>query len=150
MKNCIVKGLCQCLAESYTIYLNTQKCHWNVEGPNFHSLHIMFEGQYKILADYVDILAERIRGLESYAPGSFSEFEELSEVSQIEGFDVQAEEMIRILLNGYGTLIETMKKTAEKAEKKEDSGTSDILIGQIEQHEKTVWMLRSTLKKDGR
>lgn len=150
MKSSVVKGLCQCLAESYAVHLNTQKCHWNVEGPNFHSLHVMLEGQYRVLADYVDILAERIRGLESYAPGSFSELADLSNVIQIEGFSDQTEEMLRILLNGYSVLIETMKKTAEESEKQEDYGTNDILSGQIQQHEKTSWMLRSTLKKDGR
>ncbi len=147
MKNVVTKGLSQCLAETYALYLNTQKCHWNVEGSNFASLHRMFEEEYEILEDYVDVLAERIRGLGAYAPGSFVEFEELSNVPQIEGLQLLPEKMIKILLKGYEALIHSMKETIELAENEGDNGTADILLGQIEQHDKTMWMLRSTIKE---
>ena len=146
MKNNVTNGLTRCLAETYALYLTTQKCHWNVEGPDFASLHLMFEGEYTILADYIDILAERIRSLGAYSPGSFAEFEELSNVPQIEGEQSMPEKMIKVLLKGYEVLIATMKQTVSVAEKAQDMGTADILTGQIEQHEKTVWMLRSTIK----
>ena len=146
MKDVVVKRLSQCLAESYVLYLNTQKCHWNVEGPEFASLHHMFEDQYEILEDYVDVLAERLRGLGAYAPGSFKEFEELSKVPQVEGLELAPEKMIKILLKGYEILLHTLKETMTVADKLEDAGTSDILLGQSEQHEKTMWMLRSTIK----
>lgn len=146
MKNNVTKGLAHCLAETYALYLTTQKCHWNVEGSDFASLHAMFEGQYTILAEYIDILAERIRSLGAYSPGSFSEFEELSNIPQIEQPEARSEKMIKVLLKGYEVLISTMKQTASMAEKGQDMGTADILTGQIEQHEKTVWMLRSTIK----
>lgn len=147
MKNAVTKGLSKCLAETYALYLNTQKCHWNVEGPDFASLHHMFEEQYEILEDYVDVLAERIRGLGAYAPGSFIEFEELSNVPQIEGLALIPEKMIKILLKGYEILTHSMKEAMEIAEKEDDAGTADILLGQIEQHDKTVWMLQSTIKE---
>lgn len=146
MENSVVKGLSHCLAETYSLYLTTQKCHWNVEGPEFSSLHKMFEGQYEILADYSDVLAERIRGLGAYSPGSFAEFEELSNVPQLEGMRVSPEHMIKVLLKGYEILLGTLKKTMEVADKAKDVGTSDILLGQSEQHEKSMWMLRSTIK----
>ncbi len=147
MKTEAIKKLSCCLAETYSLYLTTQKCHWNVEGPEFSSLHLMFEKQYEILADYADVLAERIRGLGAYSPGSFAEFEELSNVPQIEEMKVLPTQMIKILLKGYETLLETLKTTRDMADKLQDEGTSDILLGQSEQHEKTMWMLRSTLKE---
>ena len=147
MKNDVTKGLGRCLAETYTLYLTTQKCHWNVEGPAFSSLHLMFEGQYTILADYIDILAERMRSLGAYSPGSFAEFEELSDVPQIESLELMPEKMIKILLKGYEILTQTMKQTIAAAETMKDMGTVDILTGQIEQHDKTSWMLRSTIKE---
>ena len=146
METSVVKGLSRCLAETYSLYLTTQKCHWNVEGREFSSLHKMFEGQYEILAEYADVLAERIRGLGAYSPGSFSEFEELSNLPQLEEMKVLPEHMIKVLLKGYEILLGTLKKTMEVADKAKDVGTSDILLGQSEQHEKSMWMLRSTIK----
>ncbi|MFN7663112.1 MAG: Dps family protein [Alphaproteobacteria bacterium] len=146
MKNNVIEGLRRSLAETYGLYLTTQKCHWNVEGPDFSSLHLMFQTQYTLLADYIDILAERIRSLGDYSPGSFAEFEELSNVPQLEEMKVLPQKMIQVLLKGYEVLNQTLKHTIMVAEKSQDVGTVDILTGQMEQHDKTMWMLRSTLK----
>ena len=133
------------LAETYMQYINTQKCHWNVEGPRFHSLHLMFEEQYQILAEYVDVIAERIRALGAYAPGSFNEFMDLSDIDQIKEKKIDADHMIECLLKGYETLVSNLNKTADSAAKDGDRGTEDLLTGHMEVHRKNMWMLRSML-----
>ncbi len=149
MKDSIIKLLEQNLAETYTQELNIQKCHWNVEGARFHALHVMFEGQYKVLFEYVDVLAERIRALEAYAPGSFDEFTKLSDIQQIKEKTLDADTMIHRLLDGYKILVQNLGKTAELASKSGDRETEDMMVGQIETHQKNMWMLRSMLSTKG-
>lgn len=149
MKDSIIKLLEQNLAETYMQELNIQKCHWNVEGERFHALHVMFENQYRVLFEYVDVLAERIRALEAYAPGSFDEFIKLSDIQQIKEKTLDADAMIHRLLDGYKILVENLRKTADVASKNGDRETEDIMVGQTQIHQKNMWMLRSILSTKG-
>lgn len=129
------------LASTYVLYLNTQKAHWNVTGPHFHSLHELFEEQYKELAEAVDTLAERIRALNELSPGSFEEFGKLSKVSGTTDLESKATALIQNLIIGHETVLRLLKDGLEKV----DVGTEDLFIERIQEHEKTVWMLKSTL-----
>ncbi len=141
----IADELTHFLADTYMLYLKTQNFHWNVTGPNFYSYHIMFEGQYKELADAIDTIAERIRALGSHTPASFSEFVKLSSMKE-EVHTVAAEDMVKILLKDHETIIQHAYIIFTKAEKAQDQGTMDLLIERIRDQEKTAWMLRSSLK----
>jgi starvation-inducible DNA-binding protein len=145
METEIIKGLEKGLSETYMQYVNIQKCHWNVEGPRFHSLHVMFEEQYQKLAEYIDILAERIRALDEYAPGSFSEFLAQSSIPEIKPRKIEADEMVHLVVSGYETLVSTLRDLASTASKNGDPETEDIVIGMNEVHQKNMWMLRSIL-----
>jgi starvation-inducible DNA-binding protein len=141
----IAEGLGVVLADTYTLYLKTQNFHWNVEGPRFRSLHLMFEEQYRNLATQTDELAERIRALGSYAPASFTRFGELSTIK--ESKDVpKADQMVTQLLKDYATIGGDMKKVISSADDAGDSVTADLLTAQLTTHEKNAWMLRSTGK----
>lgn len=140
----IAKGLSQLLADSYNLYLKTQNYHWNVTGPQFHSLHLLFEGQYQDLATAVDEIAERIRTLGFRAPGSFAEFSKLSSVKEATGTP-SAEDMVIELAKDQGTIISTIREVWEKAEEAGDEGTIDLLSGRLSAHEKAGWMLRSSV-----
>jgi len=118
--------------------------HWNVTGPSFHSLHLMFEEQYLELRDAVDVIAERIRALGSFAPGSYSEFARLSSVPDEEGVPA-AEDMIRRLGDGHELLVRAARPLGAKAEEAGDVATADLVTQRITIHEKTAWMLRSSL-----
>ena len=143
MENRTIIALEKGLSETYMQYLNTQKCHWNVEGPQFHSLHLMFEEQYQALAAHIDILAERIRALGAYAPGSFSEFSACSDIKEIKPRQIDAHAMINLLLSGYEHLVETLKEVGNRASEERDSETEDMVIGFNQIHQKHMWMLRS-------
>lgn len=149
MKSTLTQILEKSLSETYVQYLNTQKCHWNVEGARFHALHNMFEEQYQSLAGQIDILAERIRALGEYAPGSFSEFSEQSEIKEIKPRKIDADKMIHLLLSGYEILVSTLRHTAQIASDKGDRETEDIVVGMNEVHQKNMWMLRSSLSDKG-
>ena len=138
----IADGLSRLLADSYTLYLKTHNYHWNVEGPMFNTLHLMFEGQYTELAEAVDVIAERIRALGFPAPGSYAEFQALTSVEQEEGAPA-AEEMIRQLVKGHETVVRTAREVMPKAQKAEDEPSVDLLVERMRLHEKTAWMLRS-------
>lgn len=140
----IAKGLSQLLADSYNLYLKTQNYHWNVTGPQFHSLHLLFEGQYQDLATAVDDIAERIRTLGFRAPGSFTEFSKLSSIKEASGTP-SAEDMVIDLAQDQGTVISTIREVWEKAEEAGDEGTIDLLSGRLSVHEKAGWMLRSSV-----
>ncbi len=133
------------LAGTYVLSLNTQKCHWNVEGPHFHSLHLLFESQYNMLIEDVDVLAERIRALGHYAPATFKEFEKLSPVSPLEGDRLSSQEMLKFLVTEYEKLIQTLLQLVKIATEEGDDGTADIALGQSEVRQKTLWMLRSSI-----
>jgi starvation-inducible DNA-binding protein len=141
----IAKGLSGLLSESYTLYLKTHKYHWNVTGPMFQTLHLMFEQQYNDLALAVDSIAERIRVLGMKAPGSYSEFSELSKVKEDPSRDVNAEQMIKNLLHDHEQVARTAKEILPQLDGANDEGTNSLLGARIEFHEKTAWMLKSLL-----
>ena len=140
----IAEGLSRLLADSYTLYLKTHNYHWNVTGPQFNSLHQMFEDQYTELATAVDEIAERIRALGIRAPGSYSEFASLTKISEGTG-DETAEEMVRQMAIGQETVVRTARESFAAAEKANDEPTADLLTQRMQIHEKTAWMLRSML-----
>lgn len=140
----IAEGLSRLLADSYTLYLKTHKFHWNVQGPMFNTLHLMFENQYTELAIAVDDIAERIRALGAMAPGSYKEFLELSSIKEEEG-SLSAEEMLQSLLKGHEQVSKTAREVFPAAEKASDEPSADLLTQRMQIHEKTAWMLRSML-----
>lgn len=140
----IAEGLSRLLADTYTLYLKTHNYHWNVTGPMFQTLHTMFETQYTELADAVDIIAERIRALGFPAPGTYSEFVELSSISEAKGVP-NAEDMIKSLVEGQETVVRTARTVFPAAEGARDEPTADLLTQRMQIHEKTAWMLRSLL-----
>ncbi len=144
-RKAVAEGLSKCLADSYTLYLKTHNFHWNVTGPMFQTLHLMFETQYTELANAVDLLAERIRALGVFAPGTYKQFEKLSSIDEADGVP-QAKEMIRQLLEGNEAVIRTSRAAFPAIEKAGDEATADLLTQRIQTHEKTAWMLRSLLE----
>jgi len=142
----IADGLSHVLADSYTLYLKTHNFHWNVTGPMFNTLHLMFEQQYTELATAVDLLAERIRTLDQPAPGSYKQFAKLSTIKEAEGVPA-AEEMIAQLVAGQEAVARTARRAFAAAEKGGDQPTADLLTERMQVHEKNAWMLRSLLKK---
>jgi starvation-inducible DNA-binding protein len=141
----IAEGLSRLLADTYTLYLKTHNYHWNVVGPMFNTLHLMFETQYNELAIAVDVIAERIRALGMRAPGSYREFGELSSVSEDTGA-ADATEMIRRLVEGQETVVRTARSIFPVVERANDEPTADLLTQRMQIHEKTAWMLRSMLE----
>lgn len=140
----IAAGLATLLADSYTLYLKTHNYHWNVCGPQFNTLHQMFEQQYTELAAAVDEIAERIRALGVVAPGSYSEFGRLTSIEEGSG-DETAEEMIRQMVIGQETVVRTARKVFPSADAANDEPTADLLTQRMQIHEKNAWMLRSML-----
>jgi len=144
-REAIAKGLSRLLADTYTLYLKTHNFHWNVTGPMFQTLHLMFETQYNELALAVDLIAERIRSLGFPAPGTYAEFARLSSISETEGVP-KAEDMIRLLVEGQEAVIRTARSVFPLADKAADEPTADLLTQRMQVHEKTAWMLRSLLE----
>jgi starvation-inducible DNA-binding protein len=144
-RKAIAEGLANVLADTYTLYLKTHNFHWNVTGPMFQTLHLMFEQQYNELALAVDLVAERIRALGHPAPGSYAQFSKLSSISEAVGVP-QAEDMIRQLVEGQEALVRTLRNVFPTAEKASDQVTIDLLTQRMQVHEKTAWMLRSLLE----
>ncbi len=144
-RSAIAKGLNHLLADTYTLYLMTHNFHWNVKGPMFNTLHLMFEGQYNELALAVDLIAERIRALGYPAPGTYGEFVELSSIKEVKGQPV-AEEMIRHLVRGQEAIVKTARSLFPAVEKASDEPTADLLTQRMQLHEKNAWMLRSLLE----
>ncbi len=142
----VVEGLSRLLADTYTLYLKTHNFHWNVTGPMFQTLHLMFETQYTSLWTTVDLIAERIRSLDSPAPGTYAQFSKLASIRETVGVP-KATDMIKILLDGHETAARTARKAFPSAEKAGDQPTMDLLTQRMEDHEKTAWMLRSLLEK---
>ena len=141
----IADGLSKLLADTYTLYLKTHYFHWNVTGPMFNTLHLMFETQYTELALAVDLVAERIRSLGVYAPGTDAQFSKLTSID--ETVDVpKANDMIRELVAGHEAVCRTARSVFPAAEKASDEATSDLLTQRLQLHEKTAWMLRSLLE----
>jgi len=142
----VVDGLSRLLADSHTLYLKTHNFHWNVGGPMFQALHLMFQAQYTELWTNIDLIAERIRSLDAPAPGTYAEFSKLASISETAGVP-KAQDMIKILLEGHEAVTRTARKAFPAAEKAGDQPTMDLLTQRMEVHEKTAWMLRSLLEK---
>jgi starvation-inducible DNA-binding protein len=142
----IAAGLGRLLADSYTLYLKTHNFHWNVTGPMFQTLHLMFETQYTELAAAVDLIAERIRALGEPAPATYTEFLRLSAIKEPKGVPAAAD-MIRQLVDGQETVVRTARSLFPVVERAHDEATADLLTQRIQLHEKTAWMLRSLLEK---
>ena len=141
----IAQGLSHLLADSYTLYLQTHNFHWNVTGPMFQTLHVMFELHYTELALAVDVIAERIRSLGMHAPGTYAEFVELSSIKEVPGVP-KATEMIRLLVEGHEAVVRTARSVFDAVEKASDEASADLLTQRMQLHEKTAWMLRSLLE----
>ena len=141
----VCKGLNKLLSDSYILYLKTQNYHWNVTGPMFQSLHLLFENQYQEQAIAVDEIAERIRALGEYAPGSFAAFSKISSIKE-ESSIPATEEMIYNLIHGNEAVVTTAREIVSLADECEDDVTSDLMINRMQIHEKNAWMLRSLIK----
>ena len=140
----IATALSKVQADTYTLYLKTHNFHWNVTGPMFNTLHLMFETQYNELALAVDAIAERIRALGVHAPGSYREFAKLSSIPEADGVPA-AEDMIRQLVEGQEAVVRTARAIFPATEAANDEPTADLLTQRMQTHEKTAWMLRSLL-----
>jgi starvation-inducible DNA-binding protein len=138
----IADGLKVLLADSYTLYLQTHNFHWNVTGPQFRELHLMFEEQYTELATAVDLIAERIRTLGVYAPGTYKAFAGLSNIKEIESIP-SAGEMLTTLTRGHEQIVKTCRAVLKPAQKANDESTTSLVSDRMRLHEKTAWMLRS-------
>ena len=142
----IAQGLSRLLADTYVLYLKTHNFHWNVTGPQFNTLHAMFELQYTELATAVDLIAERIRALGCPAPGSYKEYARLSSIEEAEGVP-SANQMIAQLVRGQEAVVKTARSIFPAVERANDEPTADLLTQRMQVHEKTAWMLRSLLEK---
>ncbi|WP_448579999.1 Dps family protein [Thermaurantiacus sp.] len=143
-REAITHGLSRVLADTYTLYLKTHNYHWNVTGPQFNTLHAMFMAQYSEMWMAVDEIAERIRALGAFAPGSYSAFARLATVREAEGVP-SAEAMVAELARDQATVVRTAREVLELAEEAHDQPTADLLTQRIQVHEKTAWMLRAML-----
>lgn len=140
----VAHGLARLLADTYTLYLKTHNFHWNVTGPMFTSLHLLFEQQYTELALAVDLIAERMRALGEPAPGSYAQFASLTSLREETGVP-SAEEMLRQLVEGQEAVVRTARAAFPAAEGAADQVTLDLLTQRMQVHEKAAWMLRSLL-----
>jgi len=141
----IAAGLSRLLADSYTLYLMTHNFHWNVTGPMFNTLHLMFEAQYTELALAVDVIAERIRALGEPAPGTYAEFIALSSIKEVKG-QPSASKMIEHLVAGQEAVTRTARSLFPLVDKASDEPSADLLTQRMQLHEKNAWMLRSLLE----
>jgi len=142
----IATGLSGLLADSYTLYLMTHNFHWNVTGPMFNTLHLMFMQQYTEQWTALDQIAERIRALGHPAPGTYREFVKLASIREIDGVP-KATDMIRHLVAAQEATARTARKLFPVVNAADDQPTADLLTQRLEVHEKTAWMLRSLLEE---
>jgi starvation-inducible DNA-binding protein len=143
----ICKALSKLLADSYLLYLKTQNYHWNVTGKMFQSLHVLFEAQYRDLAEAVDVIAERIRALGEFAPGSFSSFVKLTSIKEETSIPT-AEEMVHNLVQGNEAVVASAREIIQLSEECEDDVTADLMVSRMQKHEKNAWMLRSMISSN--
>ena len=141
----IADGLSRLLADEYTLYLKTHNFHWNVTGPMFNTLHLMFETHYNESALAVDLVAERIRALGFAAPGTYKQYAALSSIDETEGVP-EAMEMVRLLVKAHEACAKTARGIFAAADEAGDEPTADLLTQRMQVHEKTAWMLRSLLE----
>ena len=142
----IAHGLSKLLADTYVLYLKTHNSHWNVEGPMFQTLHQMFMVQYTETWNAIDLVAERIRSLGHYAPGTYREYLGLARIKETPGVP-KAEQMVKLLIEGQEAVVRTARELLPLAERAGDQPTLDLLTQRMQIHEKNAWMLRSLLKK---
>lgn len=138
----IAEGLKRLLADSYTLYLQTHNFHWNVTGPQFRELHLMFEEHYTELATAVDEIAERIRTLGMAAPGTYKAFAQLSSIDEVEGVP-SAKEMVELLTKGHEQVVKTCRAALGPAQEADDESSAALISDRMRIHEKTAWMLRA-------
>lgn len=139
----ITDGLKRLLADSYTLYLQTHNFHWNVTGPQFRELHLMFEEHYTELAEAVDDIAERIRTLDVPAPGTYKALASLSSIEEVEGVP-PTDQMVDLLTKGHEQVVKTCREVLAVAQKANDESTASLVSDRMRLHEKTAWMLRAT------
>lgn len=144
-RQAISEGLAKLLADTYTLYLKTHAFHWNVTGPMFQTLHLLFEQQYTEEWNALDLIAERIRALGYTAPGSYRQFAQLTSIAEEEGVP-KAADMIRQLIEGQEAVVRTARALFPLVEKANDEPTADLLTQRMQVHEKNAWMLRSLLE----
>ena len=142
----IAHGLSRLLADTYVVYLKTHNFHWNVEGPMFQTLHQMFMEQYTETWNAIDLIAERIRSLGEYAPGTYKEYAKLARIQETDGVP-RAEQMVQLLIEGQEAIVRTAREVLPVADEANDEPTLDLLTQRMQVHEKNAWMLRSLLKK---
>lgn len=143
----VAEGLKKLLADSYTLYLQTHNFHWNVTGPQFRELHLMFEEHYTELAVAVDDIAERIRTLGVAAPGTYKAFSQLSSIEEVEGVP-GSETMVELLTKGHEQVIKTARLVLKTAQDAADESTASLVGDRMRIHEKSAWMLRATLREN--
>ena len=141
----IAEGLSRLLADTFTVYLKTHNFHWNVTGPMFNTLHLMFETQYNELWLANDLIAERIRSLGFPAPGTYAEYVKLASIKETHG-QPAAMEMVRLLVEGNEAVVRTARKVFPAVDAASDEPTADLLTQRMQIHEKNAWMLRSLLE----
>lgn len=141
-RSAVAEGLKHLLADSYTLYLQTHNFHWNVTGPQFRELHLMFEEHYTELATAVDDIAERIRTLGVYAPGTYKAFAELSAIGEVDEIPA-ASDMVKILTEGHEQVVKTCRKVLKVAQEADDESSASLVSDRMRVHEKTAWMLRA-------
>lgn len=142
----IAQNLSRVLADTYMLYLKTHAYHWNVTGPMFASLHLLFETQYNELHNATDLIAERIRALGHFAPGNYRVYSRLSGVNEDNEEVPQALSMVRNLVSGHEALSRSTREAFKAAEAGDDQATMDLLTGRMEASDKAAWMLRSHLE----
>jgi starvation-inducible DNA-binding protein len=145
-REAIAQALSKVLADTYTLYLTTHNFHWNVTGPMFNTLHLMFMGQYTELWNAVDPIAERIRALGFSVPGSYQEFAARSSLPDVPSQPPKATDMISVLVVGNEAVAKTARAALKIADAAGDQPTADLLTQRLDIHEKTAWMLRSLLE----
>jgi len=144
-REAIAENLSKLLADTYSLYLKTHSFHWNVTGTMFNTLHLMFETQYNELWLAADVIAERIRALDVYAPGSYTQFGKLTSISEETGVP-EWKAMVQQLVDGHETVARTAREVFKVADAADDQPTADLATQRMQEHEKTAWMLRSLLK----
>jgi len=142
----IAGSLNKLLADENVLYTKARNAHWNIEGPDFHAQHLFFESLYSELAEIIDEVAERIRSIGHYAVGTMKEFLELTQLTEMKYKKNDSQGFISELLNDYESLIISLRGDIKLADENNDAGTEDFLVGLLEKHEKTAWMLRSHLR----
>ena len=142
----VIDAVRRVLGDTYTLYMKTHGYHWNVTGPQFHSLHTLFEEQYTAMWQSLDEVAERLRSLGVTAPGSARELASLSQIEEGDNDVPSAQGMLQTLITDHQKWLEGANAALDAASDAGDAATEDLLTPLIAEHEKTVWMLKSSLE----